>query len=52
MSNVSDVIELYLYDLEVSDALFRRLVLDALDRDLEQLVGLILADHPGYSVKS
>jgi hypothetical protein len=33
MSNVSEVIDLYLYDVEVSDELFRRLLHDAIERD-------------------
>jgi len=33
MSNVSEVIDLYLYDTEVSDDLFRRLLHDAIERD-------------------
>lgn len=33
MSNVQDVIKLYLYDLEVSDDLFRRFLLEAVEKD-------------------
>ena len=33
MSNVSEVIDLYLYDVDVSDELFRRLLHDAIERD-------------------
>jgi hypothetical protein len=52
VSHVSEVIDLYLYDLEVSDDLFRKLVLDAIDRDLDQLHAVTLTGHPGYSVKA
>jgi hypothetical protein len=52
VSALAEVIELYLYDLDVSDALFRRFVLEAVEKDLEQLTGVILRSHPGYSVKA
>jgi fibrillarin-like rRNA methylase len=51
VSHVSEVIDLYLYDLEVSDDLFRKLLLDAIDRDMDQLYAVRLAAHPGYSVR-
>lgn len=35
-SHTSEVIDLYLYDVEVSDELFKRLVLDAVERDIQE----------------
>jgi hypothetical protein len=52
VSALAEVVDLYLYDLDVSDALFRRFVLEAVEKDLEQLTGVILRSHPGYSVKA
>jgi hypothetical protein len=52
VSHLADVVELYLYDLDVSDELFRRFVLEAVEKDLEQLTGVVLRAHPGYSVKA
>lgn len=43
MSNLADVIELYLYDLDVSDELFRRFVLEAIAKDMEKLYGAVTA---------
>jgi hypothetical protein len=51
VSALAEVVELYLYDLDVSDELFRRFVLEAVEKDLEQLTGVILRSHPGYQVR-
>ena len=45
MSSLSDVIELYLYDLDVSDELFRRFVVEAIEKDMEQLHGAVIAQR-------
>jgi hypothetical protein len=45
VSNTTEVINLYLYDTEVSDELFRRLVLDAIERDIEAEHGIANALH-------
>jgi hypothetical protein len=58
VSNLADVIELYLYDLDVSDELFRRFVVEAIEKDAEKLQGVLVAarlreffQSAGYSVK-
>ena len=43
MSSLSDVIELYLYDLDVTDQQFRAFVLEAIEKDMEQLHGVDIA---------
>jgi hypothetical protein len=45
VSNTAEVIELYLYDVEVSDDLFKRLVLDAIERDIQERTGIDNALH-------
>jgi hypothetical protein len=45
VSNLADVIELYLYDLDVSDELFRRFVVEAIEKDAEKLHGIAVASR-------
>ena len=45
MSSLSDVIELYLYDLDVSDEQFRRFVVEAIEKDMEKLHGAVIAQR-------
>lgn len=54
MSKLANAIELYLYDLDVSDHLFRRMIAEAIEMDKLALIALLpKADEPSlYSVKA
>lgn len=44
-TNAAEVIDLYLYDCDVSDELFKAMLLDAVDRDIENATGIVDALH-------
>ena len=44
-TNAAEVIDLYLYDCDVSDELFKAMLLDAVERDIEDATGIVDALH-------
>lgn len=52
MSKLADVLNLYLYDLEVSDHWFRRMVAEAMEDDKLALIALLPPADALHSVKA